>query len=310
VTKIAWNLPVFTINPVFCFEIQYRWGGGGGELHCIGGAGGLMLAICLIFPLLFSAACKGPTHLPARPVELPEQTLKDLGQRGLQNPEHVCDPNSFRRAQSVTHYYIPLLQKFDKNICNKSEGVCRYFVQGVEYLANVGRQPEPIATAICKNGYGYGPGINCLNPCRTLAAHRGSHPAGEVLFFPDLVGKHCGSGKNATVSDGFLVVQDDGSPTEFKDEGRFDLFWGDCQYFESGTCRDPGAQEISKLLTNASYCKVWTPEDPRRNAAVKNTLVRTVRAEAWTRGDSGAATNFDLDFWVGNTRVAQAPRIR
>jgi hypothetical protein len=227
--------------------------------------------------------------------------LKEAGERGRNRLSEVCsrgDKGAVRRAGVVTHYYVALLAKFDKRICHEIEGVCRFWIGKTEYLASHGRPTEKYHEAYCKNGMGYGPKTNCLNPCRTLAANRDAHPPGEVLFFPELVGKKCGIGLNAMVHDGFMVVHDNGALSHFNLEGRFDFFWGECRNSDNGVCRDPGAEEITKILSNSSYCRVWSPDDAKFNTHLKTALVNTVRVEAQSRGDNGSADSFDLDAWA------------
>jgi hypothetical protein len=192
------------------------------------------------------------------------------------------------------------------------EGVCRYWSNGVEYIANYGKPNVPLKSAYCKNGIGYGLPANCTHPCRTLAAATGIYKGGEVLFFPELVGRQCGSGPNKMIHDGFMVVNDTGAEKIFKHEGRFDFFWGECNKFKDGVCQDSGAREVAKALTHSAFCRVWRPGDPDYNAEIAIAFQNAIRTEAIARGDGNAAS-YEVASWVGGPKapiraMAAAPK--
>lgn len=157
----------------------------------------------------------------------------------------------------------------------------------------------------CKNGFAYfgQPAMagTCLHPCRALAADPRYHRPGEVIFFKNLVGLTCGSGRDRMVHDGFMVVTDNGNPDAINVEGRFGLFWGACTVEQNGFCMDEGAIALDFALTFSSYCRAWRPNDPLFHDDIKLAVYNTVRSEAVRRGDNHAASKFDLDSFVGLT---------
>lgn len=218
-----------------------------------------------------------------QPVELPEP----LGPN--------CLPHRTFWAKQVTHYYVPLLTKFNQFVCNKMEGSCIYKKSAAEWLHNYGKKDELLSKADCKNGYGNK--NDCLHPCRVLAASMMHHRYGEVLFFPELVGMTCGNKERDGFEiqhDGYMVVLDTGSPQKFNTRGRFDFFWGRCRDRSSGVCLE-GAERISKALSKSLYCVAWTPSAPGQNVEFKTGFVQTVRNEALARRDNERAAGFDLD---------------
>lgn len=166
----------------------------------------------------------------------------------------------------------------------------------------------PLEKAECKNGVGYGRTWNCTHPCRSLAANPKYHRPGEIIFFPALVGKTCGAGKNAMIHDGFMVVNDTGSSTHFNREGRFDFFWGECRNSHNGMCMDPGAIQISTLLSDSPYCRAWRPGDPNYNEGIKIVFQDAVRAQAFASDDNRMAAGFDLDAFLTFGRNKIGPR--
>jgi hypothetical protein len=239
-----------------------------------------------------------------------DPTLLSLGVQARRNMKIVCDrgaAGSLRRTTSVTHYYVPLLKNYSSFECSQMEGVCRYWVNNVEYIANSGMPSVPLAKAECKNGVGYGRTWNCTHPCRSLAANPKFHRPGEIIFFPALVGKSCGSGQNAMIHDGFMVVNDTGSPAHFNREGRFDFFWGECKNSHNGMCMDSGAIQISTLLSDSPYCRVWRPADPTYNEGIKIAFQTAVRTEALDRNDNRMAAAFDLDNFLNFARNKAQP---
>lgn len=201
------------------------------------------------------------------------------------------EPNAV--TKEVTHYMVPLLEAYDRQICDRMEGTCIFKRNSVQYLHNVGYPQEPLSTARCKNGYGNR--RNCLNPCRTIAASMRHHTVGEVFFLKELVGKRCGNVRDGLemIHDGFVVVGDTGSPNYFNSTGRFDFFWGRCKDRRNGICRE-GAVPISNALSRSAYCKVWDPSRPALNQDLKDEFVSKVKSEARSRGDNGAADDFKL----------------
>lgn len=155
----------------------------------------------------------------------------------------------------------------------------------------------------CRNGYGYRDqqemAGTCLHPCRSLAANQRFHRPGEIIFFENLVGKVCGSGKNKMIHDGFMVVTDNGNPESLNAEGRFGLFWGSCENVQNGFCQDEGAIALDFALTFSNYCRAWRPGDPLYNDDVKIGFYNKVRREAARRKDHNAASSFDLDEMIG-----------
>ncbi len=242
----------------------------------------------------------------------PDQTLKDLGQRGRANMAAVCgrgQKGKARQATTVTHYYIPVLKNFSKSHCHNMEGVCFFQKQGETWLANYGHRSTPLRKAFCKNGIGYGLTENCTHPCRTLAAATSKHRGGEIIFFPELVGKRCGTGKNAMIHDGFMVVNDTGAVRFFNQEGRFAFFWGECRKFKNGVCRDPGALEISRILSRSKFCRAWTPQDSSFNTDIQLAMQNAVRSEALIRGDDNAAL-VTLSTWVSPSHSQAGVKMR
>lgn len=239
-------------------------------------------------------------------------SLAQWGDRGRRDMRSVCGRGGQGRARGtrrVTVYYVPLLKKFNAGPCHRMEGVCRFWKDGREYIANYGKPSVPLSAAFCKNGIGYGLTRNCTHPCRSLAASTRHHRGGEVIFFPDLVGKSCGTGKNKMVHDGFMVVNDTGHPKHFNAEGRFDFFWGECRRFRNGVCLDAGAREMSAILSGGRFCRAWRPHDPFHNSRLKTAVMNAVRTEAIVRGDIKAAAVFDLDVWNANSHAEAGRRL-
>ncbi len=205
-----------------------------------------------------------------------------------------CIPGTELQTKLVTHYYVPLLEKYNHKICDLIEGTCIYKKSGTSYLHNYGYSDEKLSTVRCKNGFGNQ--RNCLNPCRTIAASTVYHKFGQVVYIPALVGKKCGNLQRdgfEMIHDGFVVVGDTGSPKHFNAVGRFDFFWGRCKNTKNHECLE-GPSAISSALTNSPYCTVWDPGEPALNQDVKSAFVSKVKAEAVTRGDPGAADDFNL----------------
>jgi hypothetical protein len=205
-----------------------------------------------------------------------------------------CIAGSAVQTKTVTHYMIPLLQNYDKKICDQIEGTCIYAKSGTEYIHNVGYPDVPLSASHCKNGWGNK--HNCLHPCRTLAASMKFHQFGQIVFMKELVGLKCGNLKRdgfEMIHDGYMVVLDTGSPNYFNAPGRFDFFWGRCANQSAGNCYE-GAIPISSAVTKSDYCTVWDPSHPAVNAALKDAFVIQVQAEDRARGDDGAADEFKL----------------
>lgn len=199
-----------------------------------------------------------------------------------------CLPGQSFTTKTVTHYYVPLLERYDDFTCDQMEGTCIYKKNGVEWLHNFGYADQKLSQARCKNGYGNS--SNCLNPCRTIAASMTHHRWGEIVFIKALVGKKCGMRRDGTemIHDGFVMVGDTGAPSHFNAPGRFDFFWGRCKNKSNGVCHE-GAVGLSDPSSNSSYCKVWNPADPNTNADIREEFLEKVRQEALNRGDLGAA---------------------
>jgi hypothetical protein len=213
---------------------------------------------------------------------------------GVESINPNCLPATTVKSKEVTHYMIPLLTSYNQKICDVIEGTCIYAKNGVEYLHNVGYPDVTLANAHCKNGWGNK--HNCLHPCRTLAASMKYHQFGQIVFMKELVGLKCGDKDRdgfEMIHDGYMVVLDTGSPNYFHEQGRFDFFWGRCAKQSGGNCYE-GAIPISSAVTNSDYCTVWDPRNPTANAGVKNAFVQQVQAEDRARGDTGAATDFNL----------------
>jgi hypothetical protein len=205
-----------------------------------------------------------------------------------------CIPNSTIKTKEVTHYMIPLLQSYNKKICDTIEGTCIYDKSGVPYIHNVGYPDVTVASSHCKNGWGNK--HNCLHPCRTLAASMKYHQFGQIVFIKELVGLKCGNKVRdgfEMIHDGYMMVLDTGSPNYFHAPGRFDFFWGRCANQSGGNCYE-GAIPISNATTNTDFCTVWDPRHPAVNADLKNAFVQQVRAEDHARGDDGAANDFNF----------------
>lgn len=205
-----------------------------------------------------------------------------------------CLPGKSGVTNRVTHYYVPILDAYDHFTCDQMEGTCIYKKKGEDYLHNYGYTDTLLADARCKNGYGNKQ--NCLNPCRTIAASTRHHRWGEIHFIKSLVGQKCGNKRDGTemVHDGFVVVGDTGAASHFNAPGRFDFFWGRCRDKANGVCNE-GALPVSRAATSSDYCMVWNPANPLKNEDMKNAFVTLVKQEAISRGDFGAAEDFDLD---------------
>lgn len=211
----------------------------------------------------------------------------------------TCVNKKFQKTKQVTHYMIPLLEKYDDFVCNKMEGTCIYKKEGKEWLHNYGYEDQPLETARCKNGYGNM--SNCLHPCRVVAASMKHHRFGQIIFMKNLVGKKCGNMKRdgyEMIHDGYVVVADTGSPRYFNKSGRFDFFWGRCADKRKGVCYEGGTL-ISDATSFRDYCIVWDPRNPLKNEEIKSEFVSKVKAEAAAREDYEAATDFDLDKLIG-----------
>lgn len=200
-----------------------------------------------------------------------------------------CVDNVDHKTKQVTHYMVPLLEKYDDFVCNKMEGTCIYKKNGVQYLHSFGFSDVPLSQARCKNGYGNR--SNCLHPCRTIAASMKHHRFGQIVYIPSLVGYRCGNKVRdgyEMIHDGFVMVGDTGSPKHFNALGRFDFFWGRCKNRSSGQCLE-GAVSISRGTSQKPYCIVWDPNKPNTNKALRRQFIAVVKREARTRGDHGAA---------------------
>ncbi len=188
----------------------------------------------------------------------------------------VCTRGQYggeKQAASVTHYYIAPGTKVGDERCKN----------GLAYYG----QPAMAGT--------------CLHPCRALAADPRYHRPGEVIFFKNLVGMTCGTGRDKMIHDGFMVVTDNGNPDAINIEGRFGLFWGRCTAEQNGFCMDEGAIALDFTLTFSPYCRAWRPNDPLYHDNIKLAVYNAVRSEAARRGDHLAASKFDLDSFVGLT---------
>jgi hypothetical protein len=224
------------------------------------------------------------------------QELMKLGKAAQKDMSIVCGGTKVMRTNVVTHYYVPRMDHFSEFTCHQMEGTCHFKQKGTWYIANYGKKSMPLRDARCKSGYGYGLPTNCVHPCRTLAASKRFHKPGEVIFFPNLVGMKCGTGKNAMIHDGFMVVNDTGSPKHFNREGRFDFFWGECHKFGNGLCFDGGIA-ISQALSTSRYCRVWRTQDPTHNVDAKVKVYAAINQEA-RQGDDGNASVASLETWI------------
>jgi hypothetical protein len=249
-----------------------------------------------IFVVLGCSACGAQDSRPD-PVQHPQAVIREEGSEISAGPN--CLPKKSFTAKKVTHYYVPLLKSFNAFVCNKMEGTCIYEKAGVQWLHNYGYKDQKLASSPCKNGFGNKK--DCIHPCRVLAASMSHHRYGEIIYFPELVGKRCGNQARdglEIVHDGYMVVLDTGSPKHFNAQGRFDFFWGRCKDRVSGICKE-GALPVSDTLTNSPYCIAWDPGDALKNEIVKITFVNSVRNEAIARGDNLKGAGFDLDYTVG-----------
>lgn len=202
-----------------------------------------------------------------------------------------CLNGSQMNTKQVTHYMIPLLNSYNKFICDTMEGTCIYKKSGTQYMHNYGYPDELLAKERCKNGYGNSQ--NCLHPCRTLAASMKYHRFGQVVFIKELVGKKCGNLKRdgfELVHDGYMVIADTGSPKHFNAPGRFDFFWGRCANDKSGECME-GAIPISDATSDTPFCTVYDPSKPSENEDIRNMVLNKIRNEDLQRGDTGAAAD-------------------
>ncbi len=216
----------------------------------------------------------GPRIAKKAPRSSRNDELWNLAHQASANMGLVCTRGAMgaeKMAASVTHYYI-------------SPGTT-------------------VGDYRCKNGFAYfgQPAMagTCLHPCRALAADPRYHRPGEVIFFKNLVGLTCGTGRDKMVHDGFMVVTDNGNPDAINIEGRFGLFWGKCTVEQNGFCLDEGAIALDFALTFSPYCRAWRPADPLHNDHIKLALYNTVRREAVRRGDNHAASKFDLGSFEG-----------
>lgn len=205
-----------------------------------------------------------------------------------------CLAGTAAMTKAVTHYMVPLLKKYDHQVCDVIEGTCIYKQSGTQYIHNYGRSDISLTQAQCKNGWGNHQ--NCLHPCRTIAASMAHHQYGQIVFMKELAGQKCGNLKRdgfEMIHDGYVVVMDTGSPVYFHEVGRFDFFWGRCQNQKSGECFE-GAIPLSSATSHSEFCTVWDPSRPQINQDVKNRFVQKVKDEDRQRGDVGAANDFNL----------------
>lgn len=215
--------------------------------------------------------------------------------RAMSMSEDKCLDKKYSKAKLVTHYVIPFLKDYDHQICNRLEGTCIYQKSGELWLHNFGYTDQKLSSARCQNGYGNKK--NCLHPCRTLAASMAHHQFGQIVFMKELVGLKCGNRDRdgfEMIHDGFMIVQDTGSPKHFNTTGRFDFFWGRCKNYRNGVCFE-GPVDISTKVSNKNYCVAWDPRTPTKNVKVKEWFQKTVRREDYQRGDLGAQLDLDLD---------------
>jgi hypothetical protein len=251
-------------------------------------------AFCLILSLHLLAQGAFANSAPRETTGL--SATMDTTPPNSSTPGVSCLTTKFAKTKDVTHYMIPLLEKYDHKICDQLEGTCIYNKDGEQYLHNYGYSDQPLAQERCQNGYGNNK--NCLHPCRILAASMKYHHYGQIVFIKELVGMKCGNLERdgfEIVHDGYMVIADTGSPKYFHAAGRFDFFWGRCKDDQNGVCKEGSAVEISNAATNGSYCIVWDPNKPKVNAAIKDAFTLNVKAEAVLRGDLTAAAEFDLD---------------
>lgn len=213
-------------------------------------------------------------RISVAPITARNDELWYLAHRGAADMNVVCArgyAGGAKQAASVTHYFIA--------------------------------PGSRISGYRCRNGLGYygQPAMagTCLHPCRTVAADPRFYRPGEILFFKNLVGLKCGSGRNQMIHDGFVVVADNGNPEAINIEGRFGIFWGRCQTEQNGFCLDDGAIAMDFALTFSPYCRAWRPQDPLHHDDIKLAIYNQVRSEAVRRGDNHAASSFDLDNWIG-----------
>lgn len=247
--------------------------------------------------LLACAAHPDGTSSPLPGAEIPET---------LQSPTQCLD-GRFSRAKQLTHYVIPVLPAYNHSICNQLEGTCIYTKNGVEYLHNYGKTAQPLSKARCKNGYGNR--NNCLHPCRTIAASMKFHRYGQIIYIKALEGQKCGDVERdgfEMIHDGYVIVQDTGSPTHFNTTGRFDFFWGRCKNYRNGVCFE-GAQRISQVGSYSDYCVVWDPTQSAKNIAIKERFEKTIRQEAFRRGDINAANEFEVSHWSQVSALIPGP---
>lgn len=242
----------------------------------------LLLALFSVLPA--TAQLAGPTENPLMNIE-------------ALSPE--CMGQKFVKARAVTHYMIPLLDRYDKFHCDQLEGTCIYQKEGQSFLHNYGYRDQPLSEARCKNGYGNM--SNCLHPCRVVAASMKHHRFGQIIFMKELVGQRCGNLQRdgfEMIHDGYVVVYDTGSPKHFNAPGRFDYFWGRCKDDRQGVCHEGGV-DISAATTRQDYCVVWDPRKPLQNEGMRAAFENQVRFEAIRRGDNQAASDFDLTKTIG-----------
>lgn len=231
------------------------------------------------------------------------QELYGLGREAQKDMSIVCGEKP-KKTTKVTHYYVPILKNFDSQSCHFIEGVCHFQKNGVTHVYNYdgGKKASPhkavpLAKARCKSGIGYGIQENCTHPCRSLAASVTHHKPGEVIFFKNLVGMRCGIGKYAMIHDGFMIVNDTGAKKHFNHTGRFDFFFGPCRKKKNGICLE-GGWDLSKVLTKSNYCRVWKPNAPTINTALKEKIYTVVRNEGIAKDDDQYASKVNVQQFI------------
>ena len=154
------------------------------------------------------------------------------------------------KIAKTTRYFTPLfkpgsnggLRSSDRKACINIEGSCvvgNYLYNFVSVSKPWGKRynrPEVFFKFGKGNGKSRYNTTNALDPCRTVAADQSQHPAGTVIYIPEMEGKLCP--QNGKAIDGCFIVGDVGAA--IKGKGRFDLFTGECSDYNkrTNTCRD------------------------------------------------------------------------
>jgi hypothetical protein len=101
----------------------------------------MRVLLCLLTIALTQTACAEGKSNNAPPADTPPVAP-------------FCLPGKSGTTRLVTHYYVPLLDKYSHFTCDKMEGTCIYNKKLDQWLHNFGYEDQRLSEARCKNGYG------------------------------------------------------------------------------------------------------------------------------------------------------------